>query len=37
MVTDMVNIRKAFDHVDHPLLLKKLAICKCGYNVIRLI
>ena len=32
----MVDFMKAFDLVDHSLLLKKLAIYKCGNNFIRL-
>ena len=33
---NLVDFREAFDLVDHPLLLKKLAIYKCGNNYIRL-
>ena len=34
--TIMVDFRKAFDLVDHDLLLKKLSYYKCGNNFINL-
>ena len=33
--TVMFDFRKAFDLIDHSLLLKNHAIYKCGYNFIR--
>ena len=32
----MVDFRKAFDLVDHDLLLHKLSLYKCGTNFLRL-
>ena len=36
MGTIMVDFRKAFDLVDHDLLLHKLSLYKCGTNFLRL-